>query len=266
MNVPQLSAATERIWYSLVDQEGKPFAGASVDFVFLPAGAIVGDLRDSVKVKNSDILKGVVSAQLVVYLNESGLKEKKQLEPDDEVGKLGKTKKDALLVVVPESKSLTSTTKQKTYKGMSIEASCRKYLDALAVEIAKLYDFETKFRNPSMGDVFDALSTNTWSYRRKKNKVLTNVPLPSMFSAAEWDELKDMNVETNNRIHDGHLPETSNSKKFVIIPHEKYTASRAEMLKRIAATANIVFYKEELVVKDAAEVSGSSGSESGSPK
>jgi hypothetical protein len=46
-----------------------------------------------------------------------------------------------------------SSKKQLTYKGMSTEASCRKYLDALAIEIYFDYDFPKTYKKPTMGDV-----------------------------------------------------------------------------------------------------------------
>jgi hypothetical protein len=39
---------------------------------------------------------------------------------------------------------------------MSTEASCRKFLDALAIEIYFEYEFPTSYKKPTMGDVLDA--------------------------------------------------------------------------------------------------------------
>ena len=49
-----------------------------------------------------------------------------------------------------------STKKQLNYKGMSTEASCRKFLDALAIKIYFEYDFPTSYKKPTMGDVLAA--------------------------------------------------------------------------------------------------------------
>ena len=66
----------------------------------------------------------------------------------------------------------TSSTKQSQYKGMSVESSCRKFLDALAKKISELYDFATVYeRNPTMGDVLkakDGMEGTDWEYRIKR--------------------------------------------------------------------------------------------------
>ena len=104
-----------------------------------------------------------------------------------------------------------------------------------------------------------------WDYRKNGGQQLTTTPLPSLFSQSEWDILKALNAETTKRIHDAKLPQTSNQKPFVIIPHSKFTTEYVGSLKRIAAIANVVFEQDDLVVKDESDLSGSSSSESGSP-
>jgi hypothetical protein len=93
-----------RIWYRLVDAQGNQFAGARADFVYLSESVIIGDLRDAVKAKNDPILPGVVPSQLVVYEDAAALANNKALDEDmdlSNLGKAGKKKDDAVLVVVP---------------------------------------------------------------------------------------------------------------------------------------------------------------------
>ena len=59
------------------------------------------------------------------------------------------------LVVTVEAAG--SSKKQLVYKGMSTEASCRKFLDALAIEIYFDYDFSKTYKKPAMGDVLAAM-------------------------------------------------------------------------------------------------------------
>ena len=95
-----------RIWYLLVDTSGNAFKNATTDKMSVPSGADIADLRDAVKVKNDAILPNVVAAQLKVFKNKDALSS----EPLDEetpvsgIGEAGKRKKDALLVLVPESR------------------------------------------------------------------------------------------------------------------------------------------------------------------
>ena len=51
-------------------------------------------------------------------------------------------KREAALINLAKAPQ-TSATKQSQYKGMSVESSCRKFLDALAKKISELYDFAT---------------------------------------------------------------------------------------------------------------------------
>lgn len=79
-----------------------------------------------------------------------------------------------------------------------------------------------------------------------------------------WRELRTLNTETNLRIHDGNLPSNSDGKSFVILYHSLFSSQRADFLKKIAVTADLVLGEDDLVIKDEAEFSGSSNSETGS--
>jgi hypothetical protein len=152
---------------------------------------------------------------------------------------------------------------------MSVEASCRKYLDALAKKISDLYDFDTVYQNtPTMGDVLKAkegTEGQDWTYMKRRGNQLTNIPLPKLFSELQWDRLKALNRSTTLRIHNGILPQTRLGKHFVILSHSDFTTEFVNDLKEIASISNLVFSVDDLVIKDEAALSGSSGSESSSP-
>jgi hypothetical protein len=174
-----------------------------------------------------------------------------------------------------------SSKKQLKYKGMSTEASCRKFLDALAIEIYFEYDFPTSYMKPTMGDVLAAKDAKQgrpiqlvddtgrpllwWDYRTKDGIQFTTTPLPSRLSARQWNIMKSLNRYTNDRIHDAQLPKTGANKPFVVLPHIKFAKEYVDDLKSIAAIFRIVTDKDDLVVKDEINFSGSSSSESGSP-
>ncbi|KAG9411159.1 hypothetical protein AC1031_016807 [Aphanomyces cochlioides] len=84
-----------------------------------------------------------------------------------------------VLVVVPDGAGLlehaVSHSKHLHCKGMSVEASCRKYLDAIAKQISLTYDFPQQFtQNPTIGDAFRAVDKKTWTYRRLREITLMN--------------------------------------------------------------------------------------------
>ena len=141
---------------------------------------------------------------------------------------------------------------------MSTEASCRKYLDAIANKIYVSYTFTKKYGNPTMGDLLaakDGREGDTWEYRTYKRQKLATKPLPDVFSMAEWEILSTLNADTTQRIHDAQLPLTSSQKPYVIIPHSKFTITEyVGSLKRIAAIADVVFEEDDLVVKDESDL------------
>ena len=164
----------------------------------------------------------------------------------------------------------TSSTKQSQYKGMSVESSCRKFLDALAKKISELYDFATVYeRNPTMGDVLkakDGMEGTDWDYLIRRKKQLTSIPLPDMYSKEDWDELSRLNRVTTLRIHDALLPTTSQGKPFIILSHSDYNDAHGKQLKLIAATANLVFDENELIIKDEGHISSSSSDDTSPTK
>jgi hypothetical protein len=178
-----------------------------------------------------------------------------------------------------------SSKKQLSYKGMSTEASCRKYLDALARQLALYYDFkwgkDDEKRNgyPTFGDVLFAKRKKKWSYRydevlatdeegftpvTPKKIPKLDIPLPDLFSADEWKRLDELNDSTNERIHDADIPK-SHGKSFVIVPENDYNQETIDFIKSVAVKAKLFTDEKKLDVKNESYLSGSSSSESGSP-
>jgi len=84
-----------------------------------------------------------------------------------------------------------------------------------------------------------------------RKKQLTSIPLPDMYSKDDWDKLSNLNRVTTLRIHNALLPTTSQGKPFIILPHSDYiNDTHVKQLKLIAATANLVFDEDGLIVKD----------------
>ncbi|GMF27923.1 unnamed protein product [Phytophthora fragariaefolia] len=191
-----------------------------------------------------------------------------QIDPAEEISDVfvpaPQKKQIHVLVVVPDKQQAASIKKQLRYKGMSTEASCRKFLDALAQTLAKLYDFDCSFGDdPTIGDVFKAVQNNDWGFRLKRGEQLTVVELPNYFTEDEWNDLKDLNRRTNRRIHDGKVPTTSKGKPYIILPHAIYSGDRVDRYKDIATKASVVWEPTEFEVKDEDEFSGSSRSSCG---
>ena len=236
----------------------------------------VADFKKAIKKEWANRLKDYDSSDLTLFQPDG----KTEIDPETLVSELKEIPWHPMIVTVlelaakgtvvelPSQAAKGSSNKQLTYKGMSVEASCRKYLDAVANELSGIYSFSKTYKKATMGDLISAKKGSEgveWEYRKDFGKQLTTVPLPSVFTDEQWIILEQLNHKTNNRIHDAALPRTISQKPFVIIPHSDYNDNVVNNLKQIAAIADIVFEVDELVVKDESDLSGSPNSESGSP-
>ena len=240
----------------------------------------VADFKDAIKNRLPHLLAAYDAAQLTLFQSDGNT----EIDPGESITKLNEFNVGPwtpLVVTVEESPAPAprgSSKKQLTYKGMSTESSCRKYLDALAIEIYFDYDFPKTYKKPTMGDVLaardgqfgkpkeEAKGVAWWDYKKENGIQLTNKPLPSLLSVQQWDMLKSLNRDTTKRIHDAQLPRTSSQKPFIVLPHTKFTKIEyVDALKSIAAIIGVVPTEDDLIVKDESDLSGSSSSESGSP-
>ena len=241
------------------------------------------EFRCAIKAQFPKQLNGYEANELILFQPDGNT----EIDPGEAITKLNEFNVgpwNPLVVTLDEwpIPAPSGTKKQLSYKGMSTEASCRKFLDALAIEIYFEYDFPTCYKKPTMGDVLAAKDAKQgrpiqllddigrplpwWDYKTKDGIQLNTTPLPSRLSARQWDIMKSLNRDTNDRIHDAQLPKTSNNKPFVVLSHTKFTTKEyVDDLQSIAAIFRVVTDKNDLVVKDESALSGSSSSESGSP-
>jgi hypothetical protein len=296
------SSQQRQMWYSLVQADGAAFKNSTVDKVSVQSTGDIADLRDAVQLKNAaNKLAKVDASDLKVFKIYKG-QDDSENEPLDEetpvsgLGEAGQKKKDALLVLVPESRvssrsssdsSLTTAQpqpvlkahRQQRYKEMSVEASCRKYLDAIAKELALYYVFDFKHTGPTIGDVLKAKDgvegvrtgpdddTVYWSFRRaertyqyeddegytctmRRGQPLKTETLPGLYSPDEWDRISKFNKTTTKRVHNARLPQLSNGKPYIIIPHSEFTPDMVAFLKNIGVKATLFSSPDDLVVKD----------------
>jgi hypothetical protein len=248
----------------------------------------VAHFRGAVKKKFSPYLDSYSTVQLTLF-HPDGIIE---IDPGEEITKLDELNVGPwtpLVVTVDELPipALSgSSKKQLSYKGMSTEASCRKYLDALARQLALYYRFkwgpDDDNDYPTFGDVLHAYKKNEWNfvYRQQsyaertdesgftqvsKQAPIFSVRLPDLFDEDEWVKLKEWNQKTNNRIHDADLPKTSTGKYFVIIPHADYNKETISFFKTIGVKGHLYDNESKLEVKDEDDLSGSSSSNLGLP-
>ena len=99
-------SSAEHVWFLLVDSSGGPFEDTRADKVSLPSSSDVADFRDAVHVKydKPGYLKDIPAGVLTVYRDAAHFSARETegpLEEDSELGVMGKSKKDALIVLVP---------------------------------------------------------------------------------------------------------------------------------------------------------------------
>ncbi len=161
-------------------------------------------------------------------------------------------------VLPPPAISATgSSRKQIDYREICIEFSCIKYLDAIANELYRLYDFDKTLEVVTMSDLLAAkdgqqgkpitstLDVAWWDYRK-----VGEVPLPEVYTPEEWDVLESLNRETIEKIYDGVLIRNSSQKPVVVLPHSMFTNDIVESVKRMAAMIGtddlVVMHESEL--------------------
>ena len=112
-----LSSSSPLVWFLLLDSAtGEPYKGTSADKIAVSSPASdVADFRKAVHLKNTSILTGITSSQLLVYKNKDAFDKRnaaavdegkeEPLEEDSLIGGYGTSKKEALIVAVPSSTS-----------------------------------------------------------------------------------------------------------------------------------------------------------------
>lgn len=100
-----------QVWFKLI-KGGE--AEDSADKVQLAEEADVADFREAVKAKRPNSLKNVDAADLVIYRDLDSLENRQKLDEEDKVSGIGKTKAEALLVVVPYEDSPPSSPAEST--------------------------------------------------------------------------------------------------------------------------------------------------------
>ena len=160
--------------------------------------------------------------------------------------------------------------RQKRYKTMSVEASCRKYLDAIALKLSTFYNFPFSTIGPTIGNVLtakDGEEGDDWSFRRadknafftgddgysyeiRKGQAMTDIKLPDIYTPDEWSRISTFNKKTNKLIHSGSLPTSSNGKSYIVIPHPECTQEMVAFLKNIGVKATLFASPDDLEVKD----------------
>jgi hypothetical protein len=176
--------------------------------------------------------------------------------------------------LVVKTTAVLKSSRQVTTRKMSANVSCRKYLEALAVKLCTYYVFTEKSKlGATFGDVSEAIQVGKndkepgWSHVLEANTyeqedengdmVQINAgdpkfptPLPSLFTADEWDKLRVWNESTTTRIHDALLHSTSNGKPFVILPHSDFNKEMVSFLINVGVKATLFFSPDDLEVKN----------------
>ena len=226
----------------------------------------VDDFLEACKKKLSPLLDSYAPAQLSLSTTDGGI----PLQPDDDIPAQN-TAKNSLFITATDTSPHLKAYRQQRYKTMSVEASCRKYLDAIALKLAGYYGFDYKYKGgPTIGDVLTAKNGKEgegWAFHRaiknshqinedgftveiKRGQPLTNVKLPDIYTEDEWKKISEFNNKTTKLVHSGTLPSLSNGKPYIVIPHSEFTEEMISFLKTIGVKATLFSSPDDLVVKD----------------
>lgn len=229
----------------------------------------VDDFLEACKKKLSSKLGSYDVDQLSLSTTDGGT----PLQPDDDIPAQN-TAKNPLFITATDTSPHLKAYRQQRYKTMSVEASCRKYLDALAFKLSTYYVFKKKSKmGATFGDVLEAITIGKkdvkprWSHiletdtyeqedengemvQINKGDPIFPTPLPYIFTPDEWAKLKVLNKNTTKLIHSGNLPSLSNGKPYIVIPHSEFTEEMISFLKTIGVKATLFSSPDDLVVKD----------------
>jgi hypothetical protein len=228
----------------------------------------VDDFLEACKKKLPHLLGSYDSAQLSLSTTDGGT----SLQPGYSLHQIPQnTDENPLFITATDTSPRLKAYRQQRYKTMSVEASCRKYLDAIALKLAGYYEFHFSFRSgPTIGDVLAARKGKEgedWAFRRaikndqqidedgftieiKKGQPLTTVKLPDIYTVGEWGKISHFNHKTSTRVHSGTMPSLSNGKPYIVIPHSEFTEEMISFLKTIGVKATLFSSPDDLVVKD----------------
>ncbi len=202
-----------------------------------------------------------------------------EIKTTDTIQSLGNMGKDADAPLVVKTTAAGKSSRLVTTRKMSVEASCRKYLDAIAKRLAEFYEFNYRFKSgATIGDVLEAkdgIEGEDWDFRKakkthyqtdddgftvqiRKGQPLKSTKLPDLYNPDEWDKISKFNKKTTQRVHDGQLPHLSNGKPYILIPHSEFTEEMVLFLKSIGVKATLFSSIDDLEVKDEDFLSDSS--------
>jgi hypothetical protein len=205
-----------------------------------------------------------------------------EIRPTDTIKSFGDAGKDADAPLVVKTIAVGKSSRIVTTRKMSVEVTCRNYLNALAFKLSTYYVFKEKSKlGATLGDVLEAIKIGkedkkprwshileTHSYEQEdENGDMIQInagdpkfptPLSSLFTTDECDKLRALNQSTTTRIRSATLPTTSNGKAYVIIPHSEFNEEMVSFLKNVGVKATLFSSPDDLEVEDEDLLSDSS--------
>jgi hypothetical protein len=120
-------SASPFVWFLLLDAaSGQSYMGTSAAKVSISSTADVDDFRKAVLDDNSAMLTGICRSQLSVYANKDAFDKRnattdeekaEPLEEDSLIGGLGSSKKEALVVLIPSTRSFSRDASESSLTG-----------------------------------------------------------------------------------------------------------------------------------------------------
>ncbi|KAI3635170.1 hypothetical protein MIR68_006736 [Amoeboaphelidium protococcarum] len=227
----------------------------------------------------------------------SGLPISSSKRVSDIGGEAEMTEENALVILVPDlrvsGRSLPQSSSRITNarqlymmaqrKGqlLSVEQSCRKFLDSIARKLSLYYNFDYTLPGPTISDLIKAKkgievfedapdddddNNVYWSHSRAQSEYecydyggtrsimrdgdpLIPTKLPDIFTANEWEILSKLDRIAAQRFIDGRIPRL-HTKSYVVIPHSEFTPESVASLKNICVKAELAADPDGFLVYD----------------
>jgi hypothetical protein len=287
VQLPTARSTEQRLWYVLIDKEGRLFAQTTVNSVALPGSAMIEEFRRAVKAENAEILGMISKPRLLIYRNMAAYMTKKpSLRLSSLVSTIGETSEDifeALVVLVPpaamlfevSSHKVRQLAKQKLLPSpLSMQATCRMFMDSVAYELGLWYDFARRYRKgrATVEDLLEAVNGghgvqgHDWDYVRKsvnsktvgddgdRDRKVTgapqrDVPLTLFLTPEEWNAVEQLDYEAND-CKPGSLYPAKDcfGKYYIILPRNENTDVLAQAMKKLGVAAYFLDSEDDLKV------------------
>ncbi|OQR92899.1 hypothetical protein THRCLA_22354 [Thraustotheca clavata] len=156
-----------------------------------------------------------------------------------------------ILVDLPQNQVAKQLCEESNESGAwTPEDSCVEFLDAVALHLYNLYEFELFGSKPNFTDVMHALDNEKWSFRKRDFGYATCTTFPFYFTRDEWKTLLKISENATRQSVEREKSTTAEVQYIITLPGYIFCDDEVDSIKSIAKKAEVVKKRIDLIVKD----------------